>query len=147
MAKRKWRVHDAQVERPSKVQKTSATHCNDHPNSVLLRYYPRVLTLRTFLLSRLPSSSRVRRRRLRDYQAAGKNGPVSILDSTLVGILRDPNPAVEEARRKEFLAFSQSPQRSNSCGTPGPPCGFIEEVSRCSLPCHLLPLLKPSKTT
>jgi len=111
-------------------QSTKATAVNaTHP--VLQRLYPEVLTLRQYLLSRLPSSSKNRSRKLSQLghaiPAGGKNtaddldnAVVQLLDSALVctsGVLpeKDKTTRFTEEREKDIEAFTQ--QRSQS--TPG----------------------------
>ncbi|EQL28452.1 hypothetical protein, variant [Blastomyces dermatitidis ATCC 26199] len=109
-----------------------------HP--VLSLYYPRVVTLRTFLYEQLPLSSKSRRKKvasLGQEKREGSSQPPSYslspskvgvrvertneeiqnlartLDSTLVGILKEPDSAVNISRQKEFTAFTQSQARSS----------------------------------
>lgn len=123
----------------------------EHP--VLSAYYPRVVTLRQYLLEELPSSSKARRRRITsagkrdennksDPNASaiaasthgGTNGGVDFarfLDSTLVGLLHCPSPAELEARQREYAIFSQSEERS-LLGTDTGPCNHQSEVRESS---------------
>ncbi|KLJ10847.1 hypothetical protein EMPG_09861 [Blastomyces silverae] len=109
-----------------------------HP--VLSLYYPRVVTLRTFLYEQLPLSSKSRRKKvaslgLEKREGSGQPRPdtpspskvgagvertkeeiqalAGTLDSTLVGILKEPDTAVNISRQKEFAAFTQSQVRSS----------------------------------
>lgn len=110
-------------------QSTKATTVNaTHP--VLQRLYPEVLTLRQYLLSRLPSSSKNRYRKLSQLghaiPAGDKNtadldnAVVQLLDSALVcnpgvQLEKDKATSFSEEREKDIEAFTQ--QRSQS--TPG----------------------------
>ena len=128
MGKRKRRVDDACGEHPNKIHIVTTDH-REVKHTILSQYYIRVVTLRTFLLSRLPASSRVRRRKIRDLPAVSHNGKVAFLDSTLVGVLQDPKPALEESRRHEFLNFTQSPERSTGSLSTAKSAAHIIEVS------------------
>jgi hypothetical protein len=78
--------------------------------SVLSHCYPEVLSLRQFLFKDLPSSSRVRRRKIAAHVL--EDG-TDFLDTTLVGISTKAKPALEEERQREFVAFTQSQQRAS----------------------------------
>lgn len=124
-------------------QSAPATPSNiNHP--VLRRLYPEVFTLRHYLLARLPTSSKNRRRRISQLgqnsivpdgatttTAADTDGGVDVelahlLDSTLVGV---PQRAVatehreesEDTRTKDITTFSQqlSACASGSTFNPG----------------------------
>jgi telomerase reverse transcriptase len=110
----------------------------DHP--VLSRYYGRVVTLRQFILDRLQSSSKSKRRRIallgkqpnmeasastaqivsdgpvgRKPQPNGKDiqGIADLLDFTLVGVVHDASKGTQDRRQREFVAFThQSQNRS-----------------------------------
>ncbi|KAF3481825.1 telomerase reverse transcriptase [Arthroderma uncinatum] len=98
---------------------------------VLAAYYPRLLSLRTYLLELLPASSRSRRRKvalvgktddgLKRVSLGGGGGDARsvaklgrLLDSTIVGIVREASPAVNCARQRELAAFTQSQVRSSA---------------------------------
>jgi hypothetical protein len=114
-----------------------------HPHPVISLYYPRVLTLRQFLLQHLPSSSKSRRRRilsLRGFAADNKNASdqrhdvqslANFLDTTLIGVPKESVPAVDSSRQRDFAAFSQSQDTSQSSDT-GPSCPQSEVLT-----CHL----------
>lgn len=111
-----------------------------HPHPVISLYYKNVLTLRQYLLQQLPLSSKSRRRRIgslglqqgRHCSAQHHSGDAdqntqtvrdiaSLLDSTLVGVLKESNPTVSQARYREFAAFTQSQGRSSLvCTDTGP---------------------------
>lgn len=132
--KRKRSAHNcAGVRKKAKGaddQSTKATTVNaTHP--VLQRLYPEVLTLRQYLLSRLPSSSKNRYRKLSQLghaiPAGDKNtaddldnAVVQLLDSALVcnpgvQLEKDKTTSITEEREKDIEVFTQ--QRSQS--TPG----------------------------
>ncbi len=90
-----------------------------HP--VLHRFYPSVLTLRQYCLSRIPLTSKKRRRQLELLGRHGDAGPVAgattvdtdlceLLDKTLVGVCKDDNNGdrtEEHDRAEQLLRFSQ----------------------------------------
>lgn len=87
-----------------------------HP--ILTHYYPCVLTLREYVLSRLPSTSRLRRKKIRGIGRGP--GPLSeketqvshLLDTTFIG-----SPAIVKGQpddlKKEWVAYSQQNDESN----------------------------------
>ena len=111
-----------------------------HP--VLSAHYPRVVSLRTYLLELLPASSRARRRRIASEGIQSKNqrkngsqggGELArILDSTLVGVSAPPNPKLNSARQRDFATFSQTQARSSDgsagSGTAAGPTSGLGEV-------------------
>ncbi|OKL61688.1 hypothetical protein UA08_02399 [Talaromyces atroroseus] len=133
--KRPQKTAASQATHPQKIPRINndkAAAAHEHP--VLSRYYPRVVTLRQYLLEELPSSSKARRRqvltlgkpkhaRSTDISVSTSEKPTQrnegtdmnlahFLDSTLVGIRKDVSPAVLNARHKELVAFMQSEERS-----------------------------------
>ncbi|KAH7131938.1 hypothetical protein B0J11DRAFT_211008 [Dendryphion nanum] len=127
--KRERNSHDGDAHpkkrRLSSGQSVSATptHAN-HP--VLRRLYPELLTLRHYLLARLPNSSKNRRRRISQL---GQKPPVhdttttaiddhgaefelaKLLDSILVGVspkaVAKDREKSEDSRTKDIESFSQ----------------------------------------
>lgn len=78
-------------------------------HEVLSSCYPEVRSLRQYLVDSLPLTSRARRRKTTTYVLDdGSN----FLETTLVGTLRKAKPGLEEERRREFVHFTQSQQRS-----------------------------------
>lgn len=121
--------------RPIKAQANGEPIPHAHP--VISLYYPQVLTLRQYLLQQLPSSSKLRRRRIRSFKAAAgaaaedKNATdqlANLLDTTLVGAPKESVPAVDRSRHRSFAAFTQSQDRSQ-CTDTGPPCPQSEVMS------------------
>ena len=140
MGKRKRRVENTRLEYPNKVRVATAERAREVKHAVLSPYYLRILTLRDFLLSRLPVSSRGRRRKIRDLPGISPAGEAAFLDSILVGVLHDPKPTVEDARRREFLNFTQSPERSPvSLGNTKSAAHIIEVRYFCSATTFALP--------
>ncbi|OXV06383.1 hypothetical protein Egran_05849 [Elaphomyces granulatus] len=111
----------------------------DHP--VLSRYYSRVVTLRQYILDRLQSCSRSKRKRIalfgkkpnmeasastarivldstvgREPQLNGKNvqSIAGLLDSTLVGVVHDASQGIQERRQREFATFAHQSQNRSS---------------------------------
>ncbi|KAJ5032244.1 uncharacterized protein L3040_008853 [Drepanopeziza brunnea f. sp. 'multigermtubi'] len=87
-------------------------------HALLAKYYPRVLTLREYLVSQLPSSSKIRKKKIlhvgRNAEDKETDQKLSqFLDQTLVGVSRFKEAPSEE-RRKQWSAFSQRPDESVS---------------------------------
>jgi hypothetical protein len=98
-------------------------------HSVLSSFYPQVCTLRNYLLAGLPTSSRVRRRKLTVF---GKDEAASILDTCLVGFFSQPSISVKESRKIEYATFTQSQGRATGANTGrAQPC-CIDEVGNMS---------------
>jgi telomerase reverse transcriptase len=88
--------------------------------ALLAQYYPQVFTLREFLLSKLPASSKVRWKKIlsvgrklgvgdsRNNEQLGE-----VLDSTLVGLLKYDKVSTDE-RIQQWASFSQRADTSNS---------------------------------
>lgn len=93
-------------------------------HTVLSSLYPRVCTLRSYLLASLPASSRVRRRKLTSFE---RDEATCLLDTCLVGILREPSIALQESRKVDFATFTQSQQRATgACTDRAQPCCMKE---------------------
>lgn len=109
----------------NKRQKASGdTHRKDPPvkQTLLAKYYPNVLCLRDYLLSKLPVSSKVRRKKLlsvghklaRNIEHQGDDHEEEdedhllgdFLDSTLIGVSLN-HELSHENRLKEWVSFSQ----------------------------------------
>ncbi|KAK1143635.1 Telomerase reverse transcriptase [Aspergillus melleus] len=81
---------------PSPSQEEIPEHSHSHP--VISLYYPRVVTLRQYLLKRIPVSSKSRRRRIAAVRNdltlpdLKRSGLATFLDTTLVGVLKDLSP-------------------------------------------------------
>ncbi|KAK2796371.1 hypothetical protein FQN50_009587 [Emmonsiellopsis sp. PD_5] len=102
--------------RKRKRPATEAPPTNFLSHPVLSLYYPRVVQLRSYLQDQLPSTSRSRRKRIASIGLHSTNEEsqllADVLDSTFVGILKEPDGAVGCARQREFAAFTQSQARS-----------------------------------
>jgi hypothetical protein len=91
--------------------------------AVLSQYYPKVLTLREYLLSKLPAYSKVRRKKI---SAVKRRIPcdgvgetdldesclAEYLDQTLVGVQEEESP--KDERWKQWTCFSQRADNSES---------------------------------
>ncbi|KAJ9228282.1 hypothetical protein DTO271D3_5664 [Paecilomyces variotii] len=117
------------AKRVQVASKPSRENQATHP--VISRYYRRVLTLRQYLLEQLPSSSKSRRRRIASLGRQGADTPrdhdnealSTLLDSTLVGVLREPHPKDDKETQKHLAAFTQSQYKSSLASTDtGPFC-------------------------
>lgn len=115
-----------------------------HP--LLSLYYPQVLTLRNYLLSQLPLSSKSRRRRLASagthYRAPPNVGAsedqsntqriendralAKLLDATLVGQLHMQWPNRDDSRVKELATFSQKVTSTVGSSAGGGICSQTE---------------------
>lgn len=86
-----------------------------HP--IFTQYYPTVLTLREYVLSRLPSTSRIRRKKI--SRIGSGPSPLSetetrvsyLLDTTLVGAPEISKEQLDE-KWKERVTFSQMTEES-----------------------------------
>ncbi|KAJ5391980.1 hypothetical protein N7509_007470 [Penicillium cosmopolitanum] len=112
---------------------------NPHPtHPVISLYYRDVFTLRQYLLRRLPLSSKLRRRRIASLgvvasDAAATKDPIShplvdLLDTTLVGVLKQPSPKLASERQQAYCAFTQSQSRSILVGTDTGPVAPQSEL-------------------
>ena len=106
---KRLRLSHAASNHPKKVK------CGSSSFRLLSNYYPSVRSLRQFLLSGLSSSSKSIRRKLATFGLNDPNAPgkQNFLDSTIVGTLKEPKAAVQEARKRDFLTFTQSQQKSS----------------------------------
>jgi hypothetical protein len=112
-------------------------------HALLSQYYPRLQTLRDYLLCRLPKSSRLRRKKISSIgrQAEPRGIPSDIehlvcraLDTTLVGTFGEQESAESDNRWEEFISFSQRGDESYvtlSEGLAGS-AYFQSEVRTCS---------------
>ncbi|OAL28381.1 hypothetical protein AYO20_09498 [Fonsecaea nubica] len=130
---RKRKCLEAASNRPTKQQK-AANHGSVGPHHlsssvhhpVLSAYYPRVCTLRSYLLGALPATSRTRREKLATF---GKNDAVDLLDNSLVGVLKNTSTSVKQARKTDFATFTQSQSRVTGADTGRTqPCSIDEVV-------------------
>jgi hypothetical protein len=119
-------ITNSSAASPCKRQKTGEGVFAPCQHLVLSRYYPKVQTLRQYLLSWLPKSSKSRRRKIaaltplgdaecrRDGQLGQENQSEAedvrelsrLLDTTLVGVL-DATGTRTASRAKDFEQFTQ----------------------------------------
>ncbi|KAJ5358817.1 uncharacterized protein N7496_011230 [Penicillium cataractarum] len=108
-----------------------------HP--VISLYYRQLLTLRQYLLRQLPASSKLRRRRIVSLRplaslSTAERGEDSVspladlLDTTLVGVLKEPSAKVDSDRQRDYRAFTQSQSRSILVSTDTGPTSPQSEV-------------------
>lgn len=113
---------------------------NRHPtHPVISLYYRDVFTLRQYLLCRLPLSSKLRRRRIASPAVVASDSPattdpitqslVDLLDTTVVGVLKQPSPKLASERQQAYRAFTQSQSRSILVSTDTGPVAPQSEVS------------------
>lgn len=120
-----------------------------HP--LLSLYYPRVLTLRDYLLSQLPPSARSRRRRLSSagthhetFDAVGasddqRNTPrveddgalAKLLDSTLIGQFQAQWLNRDDSRIRELATFSQ--KVTSTVGSSAEGGGTCSQSEACTI--------------
>lgn len=90
------------------------------------------MSLREYLLQQLPVTSKSRRRRILTLATREDQDPaqsqisqtlVELLDSTLVGVLKESSPTLNSERQKEYLSYNESQSRSILTSTDtGPTC-------------------------
>lgn len=108
-----------------------------HP--VISLYYRQVFTLRQYLLRQLPTTSKSRRRRIASLRPSGSAGKAEqdghtvspladLLDSTLVGVLKEPSAKVNSDRKRDYQVFTQSQSRSILSSTDTGPTSPQSEV-------------------
>lgn len=135
---------------------TATPSCIQHP--VLSRLYPKVVSLRHYLLSRLPASSKNRRRKIAHLgvqqgpdQQDGHTAPHGtdaelgkLLDATLIGVVSkhvtDDTAAIDIAKERDqdLKTFSQHLSSSRSTGGTFKQGYFLQkEVSHYLIICHL----------
>ncbi|KAL5336058.1 hypothetical protein BJX70DRAFT_303489 [Aspergillus crustosus] len=142
---------DPKREKPSKQQPTSRSSLPFNPNGnlasdtaeishpVISLYYRQVVTLRQYILQRIPRSSKSRRRRIAAVRAdktqedsSFKPSPsvralANLLDTTLVGIWKELSPIHSKERRQDFVVFTQA-QLTTQNGTDTGPTSPQSEI-------------------
>ena len=145
---------------------TDCTATIQHP--LLSAYYPTVLTLRGYVILCLPFSSKARRRKISGLGNHPQIVPLSqsgsfpiqmpssaanaqketecemesllanLLDTTLVGVLRQRKGEMDQSRMRDFVTFSQqvSPTATSSLGDglssqSEVSCTLVAELSAC----------------
>ena len=129
MKKRKRRG-DHRVEKRQKI----IENVSGHPTKpLLLQYYPEVLTLRQYLVSRLARSSKKRQRKLLQYgidrdrnvHTVADSSVVKLLDTTIVGTFKHSEINNVESIEKDITIFTQ--QLSGSTATITPTQGAFKQ--------------------
>jgi telomerase reverse transcriptase len=108
--------------------------------ALLSQYYPMVLTLREYLLSKLPASSKVRRKKISavkrrtlcdhvDETELYDPSLAKYLDQTLVGVQEEESP--KDERLKQWTCFSQRADNSESTVRSGDGDGGYSQSEVC----------------
>ncbi|KAL2180398.1 uncharacterized protein P884DRAFT_78854 [Thermothelomyces heterothallicus CBS 202.75] len=117
------RAHDCCVHRPAKhIKREPAPHDGVVKHALLAQYYSEIQTLRQFALSKLSSSSRLRRKKI---ASVGRRNPASdgpptedelalghLLDSTIVAH-RHHDDVDRDLRWQQWVGFSQRGDESS----------------------------------
>lgn len=115
-----------------KCLKSPVARTDQPTHPVISLYYRELLTLRQYLLRQLPVSSKLRRRRIASLGASraetGDEALVTLLDSTLVGVLKQSTPKDDSDRQRDYRAFTQSQSRSILASTDTGPVSPQSEV-------------------
>lgn len=96
-------------------------------HAVLSCYFSRVITLRTFLLSKAPVSKHKTLAKV-DLSSDQRKDRDKLLDETLIGTLNETSTLLEQSRQQDFVTFTQDPQRSTEGSAGTTPEQQIEEV-------------------
>jgi hypothetical protein len=142
MTGKRKRTRSKQLTDDEPRKKAKPDHCTRHhrlgcgssttiSHPLLSLYYSRVITLRDYVVSRLPSSSKTRQRKIASLGTAARGPAIgggvakcesdelalaTLLDSTLVGVPFDANSDTT-GHLKELETFSQ--QHSASANSTG----------------------------
>jgi telomerase reverse transcriptase len=118
--KRKRNRPGRDVKEDNKRQKISGgfnTKDSVIKQAVLAQYYVKVLSLREYLLSKLPASSKMRRKKILSSglksQGQEEDHFAHFLDQTLVGVLNQKHIS-EDERLQQWTTFSQHIDTSDS---------------------------------
>ena len=121
--KRKRRVHG--TEGGQKRQRVTGALNGKDPavkQAVLSQYYPQVVSLREYLISKLPASSKIRRKKIlsvgrrpqsQSGDAESDRKLSEFLDQTLIGVPKDIDVSQDE-RWRQRTTFSQTADDSVS---------------------------------
>ncbi|PBP22858.1 putative telomerase reverse transcriptase protein [Diplocarpon rosae] len=118
--KRKRKRPGQRWEGDQKRQKVSSSHGTEPlvKQALLAKYYPQVMTLREYLVSKLPSTSKIRRKKIRSVgrRPEDKESEQQLsrfLDQTLIGVSTFKEASQNE-RWKHWATFSQRSEDSTS---------------------------------
>ena len=111
MAGKRKRKRSGQSEGDQKRQKTYSNNALVVKDSLLAKYYPQVLTLREYLLSKLPKTSKVRRKKIISVGKKSNDKQTEqelsrFLDQTLIGV-SNFKEASQDERWEQWSTFSQ----------------------------------------
>lgn len=101
---------------PSDRKRPGSAHVSPVRRDLLQQYYPKVQTLRDHVISKLPGSSRLRRKKIASLGGRKDRDTVEstlahVLDTTLVCSSESP-PSTGESAFQQFLSFSQQGDES-----------------------------------
>ena len=107
MGKRKRDTTALKSRKSPKLDRDPQDATRSHQHPLLETYYPKICSLQEFLLSKLPASSRLRRKRITHF---GVENPdhASFLTDVVVGVLQEPSAGVQQTRRQELITFTQT---------------------------------------
>ncbi|KAF3762316.1 hypothetical protein M406DRAFT_332695 [Cryphonectria parasitica EP155] len=120
---------DDQRPPPAKQRRTTGTNvrtlqsADAVKHALLAQYYPTTLTLRQYVLSHLPASSRIRRRKVAAVGTAdgSEDDPsgvraqlATLLDTTLVGLAEVPRETAKEQSEDRLQQWIEYSQRDDS---------------------------------
>jgi telomerase reverse transcriptase len=119
--KRKRNRPGREIQGENKRQRISGNFNSKDPvikTAVLAQYYPKVLSLREYLLSKLPTTSKIRRKKIlsvgkKPQSSEGEHTLNILLDQTLVGVSKHKEVSQEE-RLQQWASFSQRADTSDS---------------------------------
>jgi len=109
------------LELPDKRLKQEATAVGPLNHPVLSYYYANVVSLRQYILSKLPHNAKGRRRAiaqigLQSGSSSGEIGLAEILDTFIVGASDTPSAAESQHRSDDFVTFTQQCSESTRSG-------------------------------
>lgn len=130
-------VANLQAEPAAKKSSTPPIHDTPVRRDLLEQCYPRVQTLRQYLLAKLPGSSRLRRKKIAAIGQSDRRELETrlahLLDTTLVCASKQEDAGqdeIKETRWKQWLSFSQKGDESyvTLSGSPKGPLFSQSEV-------------------
>ena len=122
MARKRKRESNASTSARKARKRSSEEQPFHHP--VLASYYPKVVSLRDYLLAKLPTKSRGRGDKVKKF--ALDNGE-DLLNAYFVGLKDEPTPEMRQTREQEYQAFTQSQAYSTHRSTAkSQPCSLHE---------------------
>jgi len=110
-APRKRSRSDCAADRPAKHAKNRHEPCGPGAivkQTLLAHYYTEVQTLRQYALSKLPTTSRIRRKKI----ATAGDGLGAFLDATLVALRQEGQDNKPDYRWEKWVNFSQKGDES-----------------------------------